>query len=950
MGAKTGAPATLMPILPRFLYADSTGHGLAGVWAALLLLLALLFSPQAARAQSGSLVVGSEGGYALSRAFLVLEDSTANLTLDEVLTPARQAEFKPVAQSGSATNFGLTRSAFWLRIDLQLQADAPAQWLVEVAYPALDQIELYTPAQGGGFARQTGGDLQPFASRKVPHRNHVMPVVLNPGTANIVYLRVQSQGTLSAPVRLWQPAALWQHDQTEYALLSLYFGLLTGLLLYNLLLYLSVRDPAYLVYSGFAGGMALSQAALTGLGGQFLWPGLTWWNSVSPPVGMAISATFGILFARNFLGTAARMPWMNRVMLVLTGAWLLALLAALLLPYTVSSWMVTVLAVVSVTVVVLASVLSVRAGYPGARYFLTAWAVLLLGVSTLVLHNTGVLPSNLLTSNSLLIGSALEMVLLSFALADRINRERAEKERAQAASQADHATLEALGQSQERYLAVLQERETILANSIVGIAFLTPEGRFRWANQAMLEIFGAGDQPLTSMEPFYLSREEYLRVGGEVADCIREGQAYQTEIQVRQYDGTLIWISLSGKSVSPRDLTQGTVWVMMDITRRKELEAELVRTSSEREAILNSALVGIVLSVARRHEWVNEKFAEMMRYPRAELIGRSSRHLHIDEAAWEDFGRLAREELKRHGTYACERQLRRRNGDLFWVQMGGSCLQPNDPDAGVIWTFLDITERKKSEEDTREALEQQRELNELRSRFVAMTSHEFRTPLATILSSGEILRHYGERLPATEKAEILDSIAASVQRMMRMLDRVLLIGKAEAQMLEFDPRPLDLQALCQELLEEARVQHPDSACELKLDYGGPDQPGLYDEKLLRHIFGNLLSNAVKYSPRGGEVLFRVSSEPGALVLEVSDSGIGIPEDEIAHLFESFHRASNVGTIQGTGLGLAIAKNAVNVHGGTISVRSRPGSGTCFSVRLPVPAVSQSIPLAADPTP
>lgn len=951
MGAKTGASATFMPKLPRARSADADGPLQARVWPALFLLLALLLAPQASRAQSGSLAVGTEGSYPLSRAFLVLEDPTAKLTLEEVLEPVRQADFKPVAQSGSATNFGLTRSAFWLRVELRVLPEAPAQWLLEVAYPALDQLELYTPAERGGFDRKTGGDLQPFASRTIPHRNHVMPVVLVPGAANVLYLRVQSQGTLSAPARLWQPAALWQQDQAEYALLSLYFGLLIGLLLYNLLLYFSVRDPAYLVYSGFAGGMALSQVALTGLGGQFLWPAQTWWNSVSPPVGMAVTATFGILFARNFLGSATRMPWMNRVMLVLTGGWLLALLAALLLPYTVSSWMVTVLAVVSVTVVVLAGVLSVRAGYPGARYFLTAWAVLLLGVSTLVLHNTGVLPSNLLTSNSLLIGSALEMVLLSFALADRINMERAEKERAQAASQADQATLGALSQSQERYLAVLQERETILANSIVGIAFLTPEGRFRWANQAMLEIFGAGDQPLTSMEPFYLSREQYLRVGGEVADRIREGQAYQTEIQVRQYDGTLIWISLSGKAVSPRDLTQGTVWVMMDITRRKELEAELVRTSSEREAILNSALVGIVLSVTRRHEWVNEKFAEMMGYPRAELIGRSSMHLHINVAAWEDFGRLAREELKRHGTYACERQLRRRNGDLFWVQMGGSCLQPNDPDAGVIWTFLDITERKKSEEDTREALEQQRELNELRSRFVAMTSHEFRTPLATILSSGEILRHYGERLPATEKAEILDSIAVSVQRMMRMLDRVLLIGKAEAQMLEFDPQPLDLRRLCGELLEEARVQQPESTCELRLDYAGGDEPGLYDEKLLRHTFGNLLSNAVKYSPQGGEVLFRVFTEPGVLVLEVSDSGIGIPEDEIAHLFESFHRASNVGAIQGTGLGLAIAKNAVNVHGGTISVRSQTGAGTCFSVRLPLSAVSQvrSTSLAGDLT-
>ncbi|MEO8020341.1 7TM diverse intracellular signaling domain-containing protein [Polaromonas sp.] len=928
-------------------YAIQPHRFLRWLWLSLLALAAL-----ALHAQGGATSIGQQGSYTLSRAFMVLEDSSGELTLDEVLQPAQQARFNHVPQSGAATNFGLTRSAFWLRIALQAQADAPAQWLLEVAYPALDQLDLYTPNNRGEFVRQSGGDLRPFASRVVPHRNHVLPVTLQPGGENLVYLRVQSQGTLSAPVRLWQAPALWQHDQLEYSLLSLYFGLLVGLLLYNLLLYLSVRDRAYLIYVGFVGGMAVSQAALTGMGGQFFWPGQTWWNSVSPPVGMAAAAAFGILFARNFLNSAVRMPRMNRVMLALVGSWLLALLAALLLPYTVSSWMVTVLAVVSVTVVVLAGALSVRQKHPGASYFLTAWAVLLLGVATLVLHNTGVLPSNLLTSNSLLIGSALEMVLLSFALADRINIERNEKERAQASSQADQAMLEALSQSQERYRAVLQEREIILANSIVGIAFLTPEGRFRWANQAMLEIFGAGDRPLTSMEPFYLSREQYLRVGGEVAACIGEGRAYLTEIQVRQYNGTLIWISLSGKAVSPRDLSQGTVWVMMDITRRKELEAELVRTSSEREAILNTALVGIVLSVRRRLEWVNEKFAEMMDYPRGELMGQSALQLHADADEWNAFGRRARAVLREMGTYTCEQQLRRRNGEMLWVQMGGSCLQPQDPDAGVIWTFLDITERKKSEEDTREAVERQKELNALRSRFVAMTSHEFRTPLATILSSGEILRHYGERLPAAEKAEILDTIAAGVQRMMRMLDRVLLIGKAEAQMLEFDPHTLDLQRLCRELLDEARVQQPDSACALRLDYAGSNEPGLYDEKLLRHILGNLLSNAVKYSPHGGEVLFRVYTEPEALVLEVSDSGIGIPEDEIAHLFESFHRASNVGTIQGTGLGLAIAKNAVSVHGGTISVTSQAGVGTCFSVRLPLQAVSQAalFPLAADLAP
>jgi signal transduction histidine kinase len=265
--------------------------------------------------------------------------------------------------------------------------------------------------------------------------------------------------------------------------------------------------------------------------------------------------------------------------------------------------------------------------------------------------------------------------------------------------------------------------------------------------------------------------------------------------------------------------------------------------------------------------------------------------------------------------------------------MAGSCVQPHDPDSGVIWAFLDITERKKSEEDTREALEQQKALNELRTRFVAMTSHEFRTPLSGILSAEELLRHYGSRLPEHEKLEILDSISAGVKRMTGMLDRVLLLGKVEAQMLECQPAEVNLQTLCQDLVEDARIQHSEGGCELALEFEASPAVGLFDEKLLRHIFGNLLSNAIKYSPQGGKILFRVSSLHGRVAFEVADQGIGIPAEELPRLFEWFHRASNVGEIQGTGLGLAIVKNSIDLHGGHIEVASTVGQGTRFTVRI-----------------
>ncbi len=878
-------------------------------------------------------LLDKNGSYSLSQGVSALHDESGGLTLQDVLQPERQKQLQPVADSATATNFGLTSDAIWMRVDLRLAAGAPRDWLLQVAYPPLDSVQLYVPDGQGGWVGSRSGDT--VSPREGPsHRTHVLRVALPAGDAHALYLRVASQGPVSAPLRLWRPDALAASDQITYSVLSLYFGLLLGLLAYNLLLYLSVRDTAFLLYVAFVASLGVAQCALTGLGLQFLWGQWTWWTNAAPNVGNSAAAVFGILFARHFLGTAAAMPWLDRMLKALAAAWLASLVAAMALPYIVATWMTTVLSPVSVAVVIAAGVQGVRRRHPGAVYFLAAWAALLAGVMALFLHNVGILPSTLVTANSLLIGSAVEMVLLSFALGDRINVVRREKEQAQARIDAEHKLVEALSESQERYRQLLEEREIILENSIVGIVFLTPDGRFRWANHAMQQIFGAPADKLTSMEPFYLSREHYLQVGGEVARAISKGAVYEKELQVQQYDGTRIWISLSGKAVSPTDLSQGTVWVIMDITERKELQAQLQRTSSEREAILNSATVGIVLSVHRRHEWVNDKFAQMLGYPRQVLIGQTSEYIHLSTAAWEDFGRLARAALVAHGTYTCERQLRRRGGELFWVEMGGSCIRPNDPDSGVIWTFLDITERKQSEQEIREALEQQKALNELRSRFVAMTSHEFRTPLAAILSAGELLRDYGDRLPSTERTELLDGISAAVQRMSRMMDRVLLLGKADAQMLEFTPHEVDLVPLARKFIDEARAQHPDATSQVVTEFDPELRRGRYDDALLRHIFGNLLSNALKYSPDGGTVRFSIHARDGGAKFEVTDQGIGIPEEELPHLFSSFHRASNVGDIAGTGLGLAIVKNAVDKHGGRISVTSARGQGTCFSVWLP----------------
>jgi signal transduction histidine kinase len=277
-----------------------------------------------------------------------------------------------------------------------------------------------------------------------------------------------------------------------------------------------------------------------------------------------------------------------------------------------------------------------------------------------------------------------------------------------------------------------------------------------------------------------------------------------------------------------------------------------------------------------------------------------------------------------------------REGHEFPVELAITRVALEDQHKHEFCAFIrDITRRKQAEDEIRNSLERQRELNQLKSRFVSMASHEFRTPLATILSSAELLKYYAERMGAEERLEMLATIETAVRRMTDMLDDVLLIGKSDAGMLEFQPQPLALHAFCRRIVEELRVGGLDTARHnITLRLEGEEPGAMFDEKLLRHIFGNLLSNAVKYSPEGGEVRFEVEGLGEQVRFMVSDQGIGITAQDRERLFETFFRGSNVGTISGTGLGLAIVKRSVDLHGGRIEVHSEGGRGTQFVVMLP----------------
>jgi signal transduction histidine kinase len=254
----------------------------------------------------------------------------------------------------------------------------------------------------------------------------------------------------------------------------------------------------------------------------------------------------------------------------------------------------------------------------------------------------------------------------------------------------------------------------------------------------------------------------------------------------------------------------------------------------------------------------------------------------------------------------------------------------------VIAVALDITERKRAEEELLRALARERELSRLKSDFVSLVSHEFRTPLGIISSSADLLERYYQRLNEAERREQLHSIQQCAQRMAATMEDVLLSAKVEAGRLEFHPVPFDLRSLCHRVANEVESA-TGQRCPIHCRMTGINQPFTGDESLLHHILSNLLSNAVKYSPDRAPVTLHLVLNQTGTSIRVSDRGVGIPASDQERLFNAFHRGRNVRHLPGTGLGLVIVKRCVELHGGKIEFTSTEAVGTTFTVSFSLPA-------------
>ncbi len=411
----------LLRLLRRWL-----GHG--GACALVVLSLGAIWPSAVWAVDPVTLVEGTEV-YPLGLHLSYFEDRDGRQSLDEVRSGDACHPFTP--SQDAVPNFSFTSSPYWFQFDLTNESSTVKNWLLESQYPLLDRINVYLVYPDGRVLTRRGGDKLPFEKREIKHRNVMFDVPLAMGESVRVFVKVRTESSMQLPLVLRSPDSLFTKDHDEQYVLGIYYGILVALLLYNLLVFTATRDINYLYFVWYVGAWTLFQLSLNGLAFEYLWPESPNWGNKATPFFIGMAGLGMIQFARRLLHTKKNLPKFDKPLRYTAGLCVMMMLLSLFAGYTIAIKVATAGALVVAVLVVSTGAWSLIKGFRQARYFMLAWTSLMVGVVLYVLKTFGVLPTNIITEYSMQIGSAVEVILLSFALADRMRLLKEENARMQ---------------------------------------------------------------------------------------------------------------------------------------------------------------------------------------------------------------------------------------------------------------------------------------------------------------------------------------------------------------------------------------------------------------------------------------------------------------------------------------------------------------------------------------
>lgn len=528
--------------------------------------------------------------------------------------------------------------------------------------------------------------------------------------------------------------------------------------------------------------------------------------------------------------------------------------------------------------------------------------------------------------------------------------------------------------------------KVVVTRLVDGIVVINDRGIIIMVNPAMSGMFGYAEDEMVGQnvrmlmpEPYHSQHDNYI------SNYQRTGEKHiigsGREVVAKRKDGSLfpIFLNVNELELAGQQVFAGAIH---DISGRKLAETAYRETDNKLRAILDTAVEGMVIMDQRgKIEIVNPAALRLFCYDEGELNGKNVKVLmpEPDHSRHDMYLQRYRETGQRNIIGKGREVMgRRKDGSVFPLSLAVSEVELRDrtmyvgmihdltavkdaqrrleeANAGLeqkvdertrelerINTDLrtmndrlekEISLRKEAEESALAALEKEKHLNEMKSRFVSMASHEFRTPLSGILTSVSLLARYSSPEQADKRDKHIATIKSSVRNLTSILNDFLSLDKLESGKVTVNIQEFPMRPLMEEFRAEI-LNNGKSGQTIDFEDDGNVDIIRADRHLFKNILINLVSNSLKYSDEGQEIKVCLSMDNGSLVVEVKDRGMGIPEKDQPQMFERLFRASNVTNIQGTGLGLNIVKKYIDLHNGTISFESKEGMGSTFTVRIP----------------
>jgi adenylate cyclase len=366
--------------------------------------------------------------YPLNKDLFYLEDISNKLSFVDIRTIEKNKEFK--TSDSETLNFGHTLSTYWFNFKVKNES-SNSNWVFQMRFPLMDYFSIYIPDENGNYIEKKSGVFVPFYEREIQNRNYVFNIPISQGESKEIYIFVKTSGNLQMPASILSKEHFFKEDPNQKFLFGLYFGMMAVIAIYNLFLFFAVRDPSYFFYVIYIISFIFIQLGLSGLGVEYIWPNFSWMTLHYYPFFTGISILGVSLFNKYFLQTKLKFKKSNIFLNISIIVGIILILSTITLPAYQSIQLAVALVLLPILGSFVIAILALIKGFSPARYFLIAFSVLLLSIIIILFRSINLLQTSFLTEYGMYIGSALEVLLLSFALADRINILKKEKEIAQ---------------------------------------------------------------------------------------------------------------------------------------------------------------------------------------------------------------------------------------------------------------------------------------------------------------------------------------------------------------------------------------------------------------------------------------------------------------------------------------------------------------------------------------